>query len=289
MGFESYTRIQRAFDAQLYVDNTFSKLISNSFKILIEQKHLYQNLNIDVPGYDDKIDVFIPTSFKHDAKLRYKQCLIMKWILSALSATIDNIESTLKISLPTVKIYCAICNRIEAYNPISGNDELNAIGESYNVSKTQVFLLFYQCQSCKGLPESFLIARKELKLSIVGRYPIEKVDTPKYLPKEFSKFISDALIAFNSGHILAGLFFLRVFIEQYTKKVVNDDTLKADETIQKYAEGLPTDFKERFPSLMSIYSKLSGAIHNANADEDLFNESLRDIREHFDAKRVFKI
>jgi hypothetical protein len=85
----------------------------------------------------------------------------------------------------------------------------------------QIFFLAYECQSCKSFPEVFMIRREKMKLTPSGRTPIEKVEIPKFIPKAQREFFSDAIIAFNSGQILAGKFLLRTFVEQYVRDFMN--------------------------------------------------------------------
>jgi hypothetical protein len=61
--------------------------------------------------------------------------------------------------------------------------------------------------------------------------------------------------------VLAGLFLLRVFIEQFAKSKVNGDFASGDALLDAYPTPLPDDFKGRFPSLKNLYSGLSMAIH----------------------------
>ena len=51
-----------------------------------------------------------------------------------------------------------------------------------------------------------------MKISLNGRSPMEATNVPDYLPKDQKKYFSDALIAYNSGQILAGIFLLRIFV-----------------------------------------------------------------------------
>jgi hypothetical protein len=268
--------------------------ISNGFKFVLENKHLYQNYEINIQSIDNIFKNKQELMHIRMAKERCRALLGFRWDDNMnIKVQSQPIGDTIYYSLPTVKMYCAACKRIEPFNPLRSYDVLKTQnGESYNLHKEQLFLLIYNCQSCKGLPEVFLIRRKDWKLNLAGRSPMEIITVEKDIPKNHSKHISDAKLAFNSGHILAGLFFLRVFIEQYAKSVVNVvniDKLKTDEIIKLYADSLPTDFKDRFPSLYKIYSDLSISIHNATADEQLFSKCISDISDHFEAKRIFKI
>ncbi len=282
--------VSAAAEVVHFMRSVIEKNISDAFKFLLENKHLYQNHEVPVRKFGD---LLMPAKLVPEARGfedRYKILLKSRW---------DDIKNTegqpltddvIKYTLPTVKMYCAksTCKRIEPFNPMSSFDILNspphAVFDKFN---EQLFVVVYHCQSCKGLPEVFLIKRNGWKINIAGRSPIETVTTKPYLPKDYSKYISQAMLAFNSGQILAGLFLMRVFIEQYSKKIAGDGM--ADEVIQRYSETLPTDFKGRFPSLSKVYSNLSEAIHKASPDEQIFTKSLSEINEHFDGKRLFKL
>jgi hypothetical protein len=157
----------------------------------------------------------------------------------------------------------------------------------------QFFLLSYQCQQCKGVPVRFLVRRIKTRLQLTGRDPLEVLPVPSFLPKSVRKYYSDARIARHAGHTLSGLFLLRVFIEQYWKGVpAVQDLLKQDNRATGEKQGdayqptLEESFKSKFPSLKEIYGKLSEAIHAANADDTLFDESSSRIEKHFDARRI---
>jgi hypothetical protein len=97
--------------------------------------------------------------------------------------------------------------------------------------------------------------REALKLRLAGRDPIEILPTPKVLPKAPSKYYSDAIIAHHAGQTLAGLFLLRVFVEQYWRTVPAVQALLTEEPRatgerqgDAYQSSLPTDFKNRFLS-----------------------------------------
>jgi hypothetical protein len=111
-----------------------------------------------------------------------------------------------------------------------------------------------------------------------------------------SRYYSDAQIAHHAGQTLAGLFLARVFIEQYWRSLQPvKDLLKitpratGDEQGDVYQEALPTAFKEKFPSLKDIYGQLSAALHSADANAKLFDDSCAKIVKHFDARRLFEL
>jgi len=200
----------------------------------------------------------------------------------------------LELSLPTIKLFCSTCNRNETFNTLEPRTDsiLNHTTAKHKseIKTQQVLVLEYECQYCKGLPSVFMIRRDGMKISLEGRSPIEYVEVPKVIPKGQAKYFSGAIVAHNSGQTLAGLFLLRTFIEQYVRNVAADPaSYVVDDLFKKYMETLPQDFKDRFTSLYKIYTDLSAAIHNADASEDLFDQTITDLKEHFEAKRLYKI
>jgi hypothetical protein len=216
---------------------------------------------------------------------------------------------------PTVRMYCSQCELIQPYNYITGENVLKdyewsnemdqrqgepihftifpAEKEYANDSQKkieQVFMLVYQCQGCKGMPEAFLIRRIGMKFILSGRTPMEKVVVQTYIPKRQREFFSNAVIAYNAGQILPGLFMLRTFLEQFVRsRSATTLTTNIESLFDEYNASLPEDFKTRFPSLRMIYDRLSEDIHGANGSADLFNQAKEEIEHHFDARRLFKI
>ena len=142
----------------------------------------------------------------------------------------------------------------------------------------------------------FVVRREGKRLRLVGRDPIEKVPTPKVLPKGTDKYFSDSQIAHHAGQTLAGIFLLRVFVEQFLHSVpavkellLKDARAPGDRIAETYQDTLPDAFKERFPSLRSIYANLSEAMHAANADAELYERNCREIVKHFEARSLFEL
>ncbi len=275
-------------------------LISAAFRQLLESKHLYQKVEVDVKELMIPASIMLKTTGSAIAvlqdNLQATQCFAIlnwEWFLEPgnKSAEITDFRGPnhLVIPLPTIKIFCTNqpCDRIEPFNPLS--KEHSALTHQATGKRQQIFAVEYECQSCKGLPTVFLIRRDGMKLFLEGRSPIEHVEVPKEIPKTQKRYFSDAIVAHNSGQTLAGLFLLRTFIEQYTREVSLDKDLLADKLIENYMKLLPDNFKNIFPSLAKIYSDLSAAIHIADASTELFDKTISELTEHFEAKRLHKI
>jgi len=284
-----------------------AEAVARAFKQLLSEKHLYQYSEVDIS--------FIPTVAKaiHDKMsptilsggrtvkrstiedaLAY--CLGQTntiWVPRGVISEIINFRSgfaPLDFELPTINTFCDECQERPPFNPAPKSYLVLGAGQD------ELFLLGYQCQQCKGQPISFLVRRESLKLRLAGRYPLEVFQTPKVLPKSVSKYFGNAQIAHHAGQTLAGLFLLRVFIEQFWRTVPEVKKLievqpkaTGDEQGSAYQVMLPQDFKSRFPSLTDVYDKLSAAIHSADENAELFDDSCAKIVDHFDARRLYKI
>ena len=289
----------------------YEYLISSEIKYLIETLHLYQNHKLRIATFEDWFgedeidrDKLGQKEFK-DFKEIYEQIPLLQWVITkwsseskiVLNNSEDNnllpIKGYLEIEAPSpVKLYCSICKAIEPFNISDHFSAMNSKSDIKNDNAepiTQLIIIKYQCQSCRGLPETFLVRRKGLKLSLHGRSPIEQFPVNKNIPKDLVNFISDSRIAFNSGQILAAIFLMRTFIEQYIRNKVQDfESREIDQLFDRYSAKLPRDFNSRFPSLKSVYDRLSEDIHSASASEETYNEAKDDIENHFEALRLFE-
>jgi hypothetical protein len=90
---------------------------------------------------------------------------------------------------------------------------------------------------------------------------------------------------------LTAIFFLRIVIEQFARRLAGlpDAMATEDRIMDNYGETLPLQYREVMPSLKVWYSKLSGAIHVACADEELLREAMDEIERHFKVRDAFSI
>jgi len=271
--------------------------IEFSVRTLLEAKHLYQSIDVDAEG------AFLSTqkTTTLHQMLNVSQTENWPWIVKdagSLDAAFSmfNTKNDSRIvawNQPDVKLFCKKCNRIEPYNGVSATNVLNRLDASKggildSGKLIQVFCLTYLCQSCKAVPEVFLIRRSANRLTLSGRAPIEHVETPKSIPKEIITYFSGAKIAHHSGQTLAAIFLLRTLCEQWARKFSNSEDF-ADIALDRYMQSLPDDFKARFPSLRTVYSDLSVAIHSALASSEIFDSAAQRIEEHFDARKLYKL
>jgi len=98
------------------------------------------------------------------------------------------------------------------------------------------------------------------------------------------------VIAHNTGKTLAGLFYLRTFIEQFARrKTAAKGRLAGDQIFDEYNKTLPDKQRDQMPSLRNWYDKLSEALHEAKSDNALFEQAKDEIERHFDFRRLYKI
>ncbi len=309
-----------------YRDIVFYRLhkeVKSKLMELLEKKHLYQNVNLDIDAIkkiistatkenpaDYALGVSGPSSppsdeevnedYKRDLTIYLNSLLQYNWefgtekmqsLVEVQKPALAESKNKIKIILSTINIPCKECNNdvMPHDSGYRGQDShFPSLQNSTDLKNNQLFFLPYQCQKCKGEPIMFLVKREYAKLQLVGRSFIESVPVPEYIPKEDEKFYKEAILAFNCGRTLAALFYLRVMIEQYVRRILQTKKrISGDELCKQYLTKLPGDFpKERSVSLKTIYEELSKLIHNAKDDEKQFEKSLKDIKKHFDHLRI---
>ena len=271
-------------------------LIAAAFQTLLNEKHLYQSLEID---FDDAVDERALQMHAaqglggHASKADIKTNLLAhilrsRWTLDwpgigHIQRPGEKVDS-IHFELRPVKTMCGQCHSIESFNPSNG-----ALTASFDMSPfEQVFCMPLQCQACRSNVIVFLVRRDRSKIQLVGRSEFEEVAAPASIPKGQKKLYSDAVVAFNSGQVLPALFLLRCVIEQYMRQTTKKtEKLRGEELCDKYAETLSEDFKQRFPSFKEIYSKISDALHTFDSNAPLFESQLEQAMLHFDGLALF--
>jgi hypothetical protein len=278
---------------------------SEELKNLLENKHLYQQVKINAPEIlKQQIDAEKQANLKtYLANWATKELPQMRFVLADRPLSlVPRGASTPSLALtlvpPNAGLFCGKCDRREAFAPICYSDAVNEINKlNLHGSKQinlpgdfQLFFLVYQCQRCFSTPEGFLIRRTSWNLGLHGRSPIELIETPVQIPKLELNLYRDAVLAFNSGKVLAALFYLRTFIEQFARRVTGrKGRATGEEMLNDYYETLPSPTKDQMPSLREWYDRLSDALHSANPDSGLFEMAKTQIDKHFDIRRVFNI
>lgn len=286
---------------------------SNALKELLSDKHLYQRTAVDLGCLDEisrEVDElnrkaaaeepgshYVPPTLE-ECRSNLHEIINNKWRLALRKSgghpwfgKTFGANEPLEVVMPTIKSVCsnANCGVQSPFNPVNGS-----VSETDGAAQEQCFYLEYECQSCKGPTLHFLVKKSKERLMLCGRSPMEVVNVSSVIPKKHAGYFRDAVIAHNSGQTLAGLFLLRVFVEQFWKSIPEvagavsmNLRPSGDQLGEAYKGILPADFKARFPSLSEIYEDLSNALHSAKADADLFQQSHAQIVKHFDARRLF--
>jgi hypothetical protein len=291
--------------------NEFTRLLneqlSTQVKLLLEDRHLYQKVTIDVDRIRSEI---LKRIYEHDlewAEERIASLLNERLVLTSGSGVMlvprgEAPKPTPMLALPAVRLFCGTCSERHVFKPVWYQDATQEMmqrvakgGEGelkFNVVGTQLFFVAYQCQHCQGEPQGFLIRRQGWRFGLDGRSPIEEIQIPAYVPKKEKYLYRDAMIARFAGKQLAATFYLRAFIEQFARRQTGMKGRETgDEIMAAYASVLPGENREQMPSLREWYGKLSVPIHTADeaAAEALFDTAREEIERHFDIRRVFKI
>ena len=305
-------------------------------KELLEQKHLYQSVRIDVSGAQKIIDniesspqvaqekeringaalisvggappsqavaLFIQ-KYRKDMMDTMNSMLGAFWTFRTDACTqypsqVPNAknEDPTEFVLPTIRVTCIQC---DAITPPHNSGFRGQTEEFKSISffrekdggriPCQTLLFPYQCQSCKKEPLVFLVHRDGLRLTLAGRSHFEIVPVPKSIPKTEKEYYSDAVVAYNTGNVLAGLFLLRTLIEQYMRRVLGvTGKVSGDDLSDQYAKLLDDEFPQRYPSLKVIYDELSVKLHLAEKSADQFMKSREDIDRHFELLKHFPL
>lgn len=273
--------------------------ITAAFSRLFQSKHLYQSESVDMAFIEQDLDN-VDRQTVAAVRVYIDPLRNGRWMptqpelrRAPFVREPNPPNRYLWFETATAKLFCQACDRVEAFNAEFIEDLTARSGYDSRTSQTiQVFAFTFVCQSCKDVPEAFLVRRAGNKLTLCGRAPIEHVSAPSYIPKNQQRSFADSIVAFQSGQVLPALFMLRVTIEQFVRErsTVPIDTPEAlTVAFDSYMASLPEAFRSTFPSLPDLYSKLSIALHKADASVELFDTSRLAIEKHFDARRLFEL
>jgi hypothetical protein len=295
-----FSELRGSIQYTVYCHNMMASL---ALQELLETKHLYQKVSIDPT---EIIKAVTTATYYPQDKEAYAE-----WV-KAISQHLDLRPTTKQrhdddknrgllsvLIMENLKLYCANCEEREAFAPVWFSDSFNTLTRGgidayptdFAAGKVlSMLVIHYQCQICKTQPVVFLIERDGWELKLHGRSPMETVKVPQYIPKVESRLYSDAIIAFNSGKTLAGLFYLRSFLELFARRVTGiTERIPGDVLMGKYSEGLPSPQRDFMPSLRDLYDKLSTPIHAATDDIEVFTSAKENIDKHFDFRRIYNI
>jgi hypothetical protein len=290
-----------------------AEFTAGQLRLLLETKHLYQKVSLQPNELLAELAPPAPTKSllgqigenENETFQRLASSFLDETLTVSNMLVIDNKQPARCLVVGNVKLFCAKCGGKEAFRPIWFEDVTSQIRLLYyqqNVAVTPSFklsfwasfqhiVLVFQCQHCEGRPEAFLLKRDGLDLYLEGRSPIEHVEIHPSLPKKEGKWFRDAVVAHQSGKTLAGLFYLRTFVEQFGRKMTGmlNDKKSGDEIMSAYSDGLPDKVRDVAPSLKELFEKLSEAIHGAKEDTELFDRAKEKIEEHFEFRRLYRL
>lgn len=261
--------------------------IAFAFQELLNTKHLYQHVDISVDRIREQLSTlpyFIPGSPIATILDQAVGSLNHYWMprLEAGKDASRLPHGTTIFDPPTVKTFCEQCESVQPFNyeAPDGLPLFQVAGDE------QIFALGYLCQGCREFWVSFMVTRVGLRLTLSGRSVIERVQVPPYIPKGIARYYSSAVYAHNCNETLPALFMLRTLIEQHMHVTVGRGKYNdADKLCEAYNDTLDATFKDRYPSIPAIYSRLSEALHEAREDDELFVSQRTEIEKHLRAKK----
>jgi len=260
------------------------KRISDALKELIETRHLYQYVLVELRK---AVDEMLPNTSEYGIlRRRIFEAITGIWLatppghnpqLPPPGIRTSTVES-LVFRAPRARLYCNGCKRLELHDCSS------------TYSNATSFFLVYNCLSCGKRRVTFLVEREHLtvteRLRLAGRNPIEHTPAPPSIPLFLGQYYSDAVIAFACGFTRMGVFGLRTVIEQWARVVTGVVAkIEGTELFEKYSDLLPSGFSSLYPSLGALYSDLSADMHSAAGDTALFERAEQEIGRHFSGLR----
>lgn len=299
-----------------WLAGTLSAAITEAFRILIETKHLYQSVHVDGPPSSRWQELL--TALPESDRARFEATpatllLINPWIPSfGQDEVLQRVAMPdgLHFEPPDVRLLCGNCKDLMAFEPMENyrfretppsrsarqfgmampETSDQTVARAIQPRPVQLFGIPYACTYCKAKEGAvgFLIRREREKLTLCGRAPIAQFRLPSFLPKTEEGFYRDAIIAYQAGQVLPGLFMLRTFIEQFARRLtgINNTSASGDELFVSYGKGLPAKYRATMVSLGEWYRKLSVALHSAEARGELFELARIAIEKHFEQRRV---
>src|SRR5712691_4788424 len=221
-------------------------VVTYAFRVLLNTKHLYQHVDISIDAVSKQLTPTLRQLYPDQQNFEFQLSktlhpLFGYWhpgaVRSGQNAPVLPREIMI-FDLPTVKMFCELCEEVEPFNP-----EPQTCIEMRRENE-QVFSVPYLCQGCKDFRLTFMVMRRDLRLTLTGRSEIEKIEVPTYIPKDVARHYSSAVLAYNCNQVLPSLFMLRTLIEQYMQSVLGRGKYKeADQLCSAYNATLDDRFK----------------------------------------------
>ena len=272
---------------------------TSALKILLQERHLYQRVQVD----REWISPHALQVFNRSGRNAFGSSRTAEQIQQTLAAwgtqLIDHHRwspvigegsmyqegHAVDVPLPTIVSHCSGCKAAWPHKP-----EDSILPRQARGLLLQWWQIEYQCQHCSSKCINFLVKRESGAVKLVGRDPISHYHVPTFIPKNVRHHLSSALVANQAGQVLAGIFYLRTFIEQHWRGVLKlgNQRLTGDEMADQYNATLDSEIKTRIPSLGVVYDRLSNAMHEASVPDQLFENSHNLIVTHFEALRMLE-
>ena len=174
--------------------------VTEAFRILLNTKHLYQHVEISSDAVSRQLT---PTLRKLNTDQRQFEYQLAATVHPLFGYWYPRWQSGQNVpvlpreymifDLPTVKTFCERCEEVQPFNyapPSLGFPYIEMRREN-----EQVFSVPYLCQGCKDFRLTFMVMRRDFKLTLTGRSVIEHVQVPPYIPKNVARYYSGAVIA----------------------------------------------------------------------------------------------
>lgn len=268
----------------------FKRAFSKALQVLLAEKHLYQSELIDWsrPLGDTRIE----TEGKPFAKGCWhpEGCPLPEDTAARLDASGLRLHT---FPLLPIQAWCSECQEPTEFRAQLPRCRSVCGPESPG---EQELLLSFACKVCMNRRITFLVSRKDERLQLSGRDPIETLPLPTSIPKSVARFYAEAQLSHKSGHCLAALYLLREFIEQFWRLLpeVQDalsrtPRMNAGEIAGIYGALLPLDFRTQYPSLMDCHRALTAAIQEEAVRPDVFQFCSAEILDHLDGRRFRRL
>jgi hypothetical protein len=231
---------------------SLSARAGEQLKSLLETKHLYQKVSINAGEEVERIFAEVVGGhrevFRNEAGKRLRENLVLSTTQLYIASRDGGVAASLALQVDNVKVFCAQCDRREAFSPIHYYDVANELVKRHSHGGSsplpppgfQLFVLIYLCQGCKKTFQGFIVRRQNWDLILEGRSPMEQVEVPAFIPRRERRLFRDAMIAIHGGKPLAALFYLRAFTEQFARRVTGLTGKVTGEAIMTaYNETLP--------------------------------------------------
>ena len=271
--------------------------IAGTYAKILQEKHLYQRVTIDFDAILAKVRNRIRETYAAVFESGWKK-ISPEIVLNSTASRLEEFQL-----LPVnVKLFCRTCQRREPYRCLSAKDVVGELRTGHLTGQFtpalavrrdfQLFVFAFRCEGCAatGKPEILVLRREAWTFSLDGRSPIEHIEIPNFIPEKERPLYRNAVIANNAGKPLAAIFYLRSFVEQFTRRMTGLSGKQTGEVITSaYAATLPDPLRDTMPSLKEWYEKLSVPIHEAQDDDKTFDAALERINKHFEIRKVHDI